>query len=178
MSLFRSNMGRQYPSLMPSVFVGTAATSPVQFRNLDAMWTKLGDLLSNRTPAIDVTDAKQSGPSTTHRGSTSTSQHASATPSPSSVVPPSAPHSQPHRSKHNPRPWLPTSMASTGEVMFTQTPDAFTSRFPSWPFATEIWPEVYQVTTAINKADPPLSGLIALTLISERMSSAAVKTTV
>ena len=63
-------MGRQYPSLMPSVFVGTAATSPVPFRNLDATWTKLDELRSNRTPAIDVTDAKQSGPSTTLRGST------------------------------------------------------------------------------------------------------------
>ena len=43
MSLFRSNMGRQYPSLMLSVFVGTA-TSPVPLRNLDAMWTKLDEL--------------------------------------------------------------------------------------------------------------------------------------
>ena len=38
MSLFRSNMGRQYPSLMPSAFVGTAAT--YQFRS--EIWTLCG----------------------------------------------------------------------------------------------------------------------------------------
>ena len=177
MSLFRSNTGRQYTSLMPSVFVGTAATSPVPFRNLDAMWTKLDELRSNRTPAIDVTNAKQSGPSTTHSGSTSTSQHASATPSPSAVVPISAPHSN-HTAQNTTTDHgslRPSSLLvrsrSHNPRMLSQV------AFPAGPSRRKLGRR-YTKSPHRSVRRTPLSGLVALTLTSEQISSAAVKTSV
>ena len=154
MSLFRSNMGRQYPSLMPSVFTGDAATAAVPFANLDEMWSRLDGLRTNRTQAVEPPQTRQDGSISTF------SHHSTPGNYPETLLTQNPPVSRTQASKKPTQPaWVPDSMTSAGEVMITtpvQTPDAFASRFPSWPLANEIWPEVFNVSTSMNNHDPPL----------------------
>lgn len=166
-------MGRKYPTLIPSVFVGATATATVPFPDLDAMWTKLDELRCNRTPAIDVTDTTQNGPS-----AAVSHTNASVALPPYSVAAPPTSTSQPLRYKTSQHPWIPAPTASTGEVMSTapvQTPDAFASSFPSWPFAAEIQPDEHQLSTPMDTSDPPF-GLVLWIPNSGLNSSAVART--
>ena len=52
LELVRRGVMNQYPGLMPTLYPGEPATVPTLFGSIDAMWSSVQVLATNKTPAI------------------------------------------------------------------------------------------------------------------------------
>ena len=54
LEVVRMAVNEQFPSLMPTLYLGSMATGPKPYASLDEMWKAFGDLSNNKTPAINA----------------------------------------------------------------------------------------------------------------------------
>ena len=116
--LVRIRTAQQYPMLMPTLFPGDLATRKKPYVTLASMWTALGDLKHNMSPAIDG-DAFASAP------------QASSLHAPPTVAVLAASAAVPQR--HSSRPAQPSHTISNVSHVHSRR-DPFSVDYGLWPF--------------------------------------------
>ena len=53
LDVVRMAVNEQFPTLMPTLYPGSMVTDPKPYASLDKMWKAFGDLVNNKTPAVN-----------------------------------------------------------------------------------------------------------------------------